>query len=361
MRFEMEVSDLRAAATMAASVTEGRNVVPILACLLVIAKDGAVSFTGSNLDQMASARRAAAVSDSGRVCLHAATVIAAAKAAPSGAVIRVETVDRDRVTMRAGRWSATIPSLPAEDFPTWNDEGAPHEVPGAKAAMPHCAPFMSSEETRYYLNGVYIGGGHAVATDGGFLGVAPCETADGAPDVIVPRPAVPGVIKLLDAGGRLFVGTTQWRCETEGEVLRGKMVDGAFPDWTRIVPRDGSVAAVVAASDLADAVEAATMGQLGAVRLRFEDGRIVAAAERIGTNADRGMAEAGVCEVDAADCADGVELGFQARVLLPALRIFADRTVTLRGGDPGAPIVIDGGDGLRTVVMPYRLRVAAAA
>lgn len=249
MRFTTELPPLLAAVKRAASTVESRRTIPILGCVHIAATDTGLRITGTNLDQTITASCDASVGAHGSLCVDAALLLAWLSQCPKGALIDASLID-GRLVLRAGRGVANFAVFDASDFPLMAKSEADAELVGAIDAILTCLSFVSDEETRYFLNGVAISQGHAVATNGRIA----CAIKIAAPDdlaAIIPARAVK-VLSQCSPAARLWVGSNTWRCEDASAAMQGKMIDDTFPDWTRIMPG----AAVLGSFD-ADAMSSA--------------------------------------------------------------------------------------------------------
>jgi DNA polymerase III subunit beta len=226
---------------------------------------------------------------------------------------------------------------------------------------------ISTEETRYYLNGLYLHtvseGGEtklrAVATDGHRLALAEMpapEGAAGAPGVIVPRKTVQEARRLLEDAGesvQMQVSAAKVRFEFGRAALTSKVIDGSFPDYMRVIPRDNQKVVLIDNALFADAVDrVATISaeKSRSVKLAIEPGRLVLTVR----NMEAGQA---VEELEIDYDGDAFEIGFNARYLLDVTGQIQGETAEFRFADPASPtLVLDPVDpGVRYVLMPLRV------
>lgn len=267
--FEIDVPLLRAALADVADMVEKRNTVPILSNVLITVAPGAMTLTGTDLDAWVERR----VALDGTAPAMALTVEAdvlnrIARKLPAEAQARLAYAD-GKLTVSAGRSRFALPTLPVEDFPLLprTDWDAEFEM----AALYLVSAFagvgfaVSTDEVRYYLNGVFI---HApdgadlrfAATDGHRLARGVLALPDGAqalPDVIVPRKIVKVLSALLgrhDGSVDVRVSTTSIRVEVGETVVQAKLIDGQFPDYTRVIPSATTSALKVDREQLLDAL-----------------------------------------------------------------------------------------------------------
>lgn len=259
MKLQAETKPLLAAVTQAAAPIASRNTMPVLECVLLRAADNALSITGSNLDMEVRATCEAAVSAPGCIAVPAAPL----KAWLSSLSETMVSITLDSaVDLRAGRSHCRLPFFPEADFPVAMPGDAPHEIEGAAAALAYCAPFVSTEEAKFYLNGVFFCATAAVGLDGHRMAFAPAKSPV---EAIVPHTAFRVILPALKAGGRLFLGESVWRVEAEGLAIKGKVIDGAFPDWRRAIPNGPVPVFTADADDLSSALRKVMFG--GALRV----------------------------------------------------------------------------------------------
>ncbi|MER9768926.1 DNA polymerase III subunit beta [Mesorhizobium sp. M0189] len=380
----------RAALTRAfdivANVVEKRNTIPILSNVCLTADGENLLVTGTDLDVEITVTIPAAVDSHFGMTLPGHTLKDLLKKATSSDFVgfataigdsNAATVDFEKVTYR-------LQDLPVADFPTL-DAGTPSHsftVPGADLveSFGGVAMAISTEETRYYLNGVYLhhvepraidayhgdhGALRMVATDGHRLcrqDLAASEGMAGMPGVIIPRKTVALLQKLLKgkacpASVRIEIGKTDhWgtiRLMFDDVTITSKLVDGSFPDYQRVIPTQNDKPATFKAADLAEGVRAVELisSERGrAVKLTFSAGKCQLAVN----NPDQGSATANV----AADYAsDVLEIGFNAKYLQDFIATAGGEEITLMLNDSGSPTLLTTPDrkGWLGVLMPMRV------
>ena len=227
---------------------------------------------------------------------------------------------------------------------------------------------ISTEETRYYLNGIYFHTAdhegvkvlRAVATDGHRLARAEAPLPDGAagmPGVIVPRKTVGELRKLLEEAGDAYVevsvSETKIRFAMNGVVLTSKLIDGAFPDYERVIPAGNDKSVQIdrqAFKDAVDRVSTIATEKSRAVKLALQQGAIVVSAN----NAEAGAASE---EIEADYDAESMEIGFNSRYLLDIANQIEGDIAELVFADPAAPTILrDKADASALyVLMPMRV------
>ncbi|MGL4235573.1 DNA polymerase III subunit beta [Tabrizicola sp.] len=372
MKLSIERATLLKALAQAQSVVERRNTIPILANVLIEAEGSQVSLRATDLDIEVVDRADAMVERAGATTVSAVMLHEIVRKLPDGALVNLsEDAASGRLTITAGRSTFSLATLPKEDFPVMATSEYSSNF-SAKAAdlrrLFDKAKFaISTEETRYYLNGVYmhVSQGDSgkvlrcVATDGHRLARidAPLpEGADGMPGVIVPRKTVGELRKLLDdddATIAVSVSETKVRFATPAIMLTSKVIDGTVPDYTRVIPTGNTRKLEVDASEFAKAVDrVATVSseRSRAVKLSLEEDRLVLSVN----SPDSGAAEE---ELAVAYGDERLEIGFNAKYLLEiASQVDRENAVFLFNSAADPTLMREGNDTSAVyVVMPMRV------
>jgi DNA polymerase-3 subunit beta len=372
MKFTIERAALLKALGHVQSVVERRNTIPILSNVLLSAERGGVSFAATDLDMEIVDFADAQVETPGQITAPAHTLYEIVRKLPEGADVELRyTGDDPRLQVSAGRSKFNLPVLPAGDFPVMSSDGFSARITldtGDLIRLIDKTRFaISTEETRYYLNGLYVhtvGEGaaakfRAVATDGHRLALAEMtapEGAVGAPGVIVPRKTVQEARRLLEDAGEaveLQLSASKIRFEFGRASLTSKVIDGSFPDYMRVIPRDNDKSLTVDIAVFASAVDrVATISaeKSRSVKMAIEPGKIVLTVR----NMEAGQA---VEELEAEYDRDSFEIGFNARYLLDVAGQIQGEAAEFRFADPASPtLVLDASDaGVQYVLMPLRV------
>jgi DNA polymerase-3 subunit beta len=357
------------------SVVERRNTIPILSNVLLEASgDGTLRITATDLDlQVVETMAAVSVDDGGAITVSAHLLFDIARKLPEGSQVSLETAE-NRLTVKAGRSRFQLPTLPRDDFPVIVEGDLPtsFELPARQLAelIDRTRFAISTEETRYYLNGIFLHVAEedtpvlkAAATDGHRLArftLARPEGAQGMPDVIVPRKAVGELRKLLEEASegsvQIDLSASKIRFTLGGEggvVLTSKLIDGTFPDYTRVIPTGNDKLLRLDPKSFYDGVDrVATIAteKTRAVKMGVDKDKVTLSV----TSPDNGTA----AEELAGDYAsDPLEIGFNANYLKDILHQIDGDTVELHLADPGAPTLIrqDEKSPALYVLMPMRV------
>jgi len=374
MKFKVDRATLLKALAHVQSVVERRNTIPILANVMIAVRDGKLTLTATDMEIAIVEDVAADSARNGACTAPAATLYDIVRKLPDGALVELDCPGGDApLALRAGRYSTSLVVLPTDDFPSMTAGTLPHKfvLPAQtlRSLIDRTRFAISTEETRYYLNGIYIHQTEsegtkvlrAVATDGHRLARVEEPLPEGAgsmPGVIVPRKTVGELRKLLDeVQGEVEVALSDTRIQFHvGTVtLTSKLIDGTFPEYERVIPRDNDKVLRVGRQDFAEAVArvaAISSERSRPVKMSLARDLLVlsASSPEQGTaseelDGDRVKYEAGP-----------LEIGFQARYLNDITDQITD-VVEFRFSDGAAPtVVLDSKDNSALyVLMPMRV------
>jgi DNA polymerase-3 subunit beta len=323
--------------------------------------------------QVVETMSASSVDQPGAITVSAHLLFDIARKLPEGSQVSLTTSD-NRLEVKAGRSNFKLPTLPRDDFPVIVEGDLPtsFELPARLLAelIDRTRFAISTEETRYYLNGIFL---HvtddsepmlkAAATDGHRLArftLPRPEGAAGMPDVIVPRKAVGELRKLLeealDGNVLIDLSASKIRFTLGGEggvVLTSKLIDGTFPDYSRVIPTANDKLLKVdpkAFFSGVDRVATIATEKTRAVKIGLDNDRVTLSV----TSPDNGTAAE---ELAAEYRAEGMEIGFNANYLKDILGQIDAETVELHLADAGAPTLIRESEASPAlyVLMPMRV------
>ncbi|TYC92887.1 DNA polymerase III subunit beta [Novosphingobium sp. BW1] len=372
MKATIERSTLLRCLSHVQSVVERRNTIPILSNVLIEASGtSSLRIMATDLDlQVVETLNANHVEQPGAITVSAHLLFDIARKLPDGSEVSLAAAD-NRLVVKADRSRFQLPTLPRDDFPMIAEGELPtsFEIPAATLAqmIDRTRFAISTEETRYYLNGIFF---HvtedelkAAATDGHRLArftIARPDGADGMPDVIVPRKCVAELRKLLeeslDSNVLIDLSASKVRFTLGGEigvVLTSKLIDGTFPDYTRVIPTGNDKLLTLdprAFFEGVDRVATIATEKTRAVKMALDTDRITLSV----TSPDNGTAAE---EVPAGYGADNFEIGFNANYLKDILGQIDGDSVELHLADAGAPTLIRQNDKSPAlyVLMPMRV------
>lgn len=353
-------------------VVERRNTIPIMSNLMLAADENRLRLTGTDMDIAVVDEAPSNVGTPGQTTAPAHLLYDIVRKLPDGSQLELETQDgNERLGLVCGTSKFTLNCLSTEDFPAMEQGEFPHNfhipAPQLQRLFEKTRFAISTEETRYYLNGVYMhplsegehGALRAVATDGHRLSRAETPLPDGAaemPGVIVPRKAVYEVHKLLDGfegDVEVAVSENMIRFTVADTVLAAKLVDGTFPDYERVIPRDNTNVIVVHGRNFASAVDRVSTispDKSRAVKLGLESERMVLSAQSL----DRSAATE---ELAIEYTGEPMDIGFNSRYVLEMTQQIDGDTMRFAIADAGSPAVAQDSDDATVlyVLMPLRV------
>ena len=372
MKLTIDRSDLLRALSHVQRVVERRNTIPILSNVLLSASSGSLQLTATDLDIEAVDAADAQVDQEGGLTAPAQTLFDVVRKLPETAEVQLEFLpDNQRLSIQAGRSRFALPTLPAADFQTMNkDEGTVSfsiDVADLKRLIDKTRFAISTEETRYYLNGVYLHVAEgedgaklrAVATDGHRLALSEIDApqgCEGLPGVIIPRKAVSEIRRLIDGyDGVIEVSASEAKIVfTAGRaVLTTKLIDGSFPDYARVIPQNNDQTLKVgnvALEKAVDRVATVSAERSRSVKMSLEADKVVLTVN----HAETGH---GVEEVEGEYAGEPMEIGFNARYLLDVFQQVDGDEILFDFNDPASPALVrDPTDpASRYVLMPLRV------
>jgi len=359
------------------SVVERRNTIPILSNVLIEAEEeGGIRLMATDLDLQINETVEANVTEPGATTVPAHTLFDIVRKLPEGSQVELIAAE-GRMQVNAGRARFTLSTLPRDDFPVIAEGDLPtqFELPAAtlRQIVDKTRFAISTEETRYYLNGIYLhvsdgeplAGGvnqpvlKAAATDGHRLArvtVARPEGAQGMPGVIIPRKCVAELRKLLDeidGTVQTSLSESKIRFGLGNAVLTSKLIDGTFPDYSRVIPTANDKLLKLDPRSLeegVDRVSTIASERTRAVKLSLDRDRVTLSV----TSPENGTASE---EVPADYGAEGVEIGFNARYLLDILGQIEGDVMEVHLADAAAPTLLRENDKAPAlyVLMPMRV------
>jgi DNA polymerase-3 subunit beta len=354
------------------SVVERRTTIPILSNVKLEAADGRLSLSATDMDLDIVGSVEAEVANPGALTASALTLYEIIRRLPDGSQVEIDSDGMDgQLALRSGRSNFTLACLPVEDFPAIDGADLPHSfrLPAGdlRVLIDRTRFAISTEETRYYLNGIYLHPAErdgtnllrAVATDGHRLASAEVPLpagATGMPGVIVPRKAVTELRKLIDETGSeidIALSDTKIRFAFDDAVMTSKLIDGTFPEYERVIPSGNDKELEVDRKLFAaavDRVSAISNEKSRAIKLELKNDMLVLSA----SSPDSGSA---VEEVEVNYRGEGLEIGFNSRYLLDITQQIEGDSARLSLADAASPTIVREVDDESTlyVLMPMRV------
>ncbi|GBQ84331.1 DNA polymerase III subunit beta [Asaia krungthepensis] len=333
MKFQADRTTLIRALAHIQSVAEKRNTIPILANVMLSVDSNLLRLTATDMEIAVVEEVAAEGARDGAVTAPASVLYEIVRKLADGSMVELDHGGGDApLALRAGRYATSLNVLPVEDFPSMVAGDLPHEfsIPSAvlRGLVDRTRFAISTEETRYYLNGIYFHVAkdgdtpklRAVATDGHRLARVETDLPAGAgdmPGVIIPRKTVAELRKLLDEGaGAVQVSLSETRIQFRvgAVMLTSKLIDGTFPEYERVIPKNNDRFLKVNKQAFADAVArvaAISQERSRPVKLAVQTNLLTLSA----ISPDQGMAKEELDETSVSYDGPSLEIGFQARYL----------------------------------------------
>jgi len=371
MKLSIERASLLRSLNHVQSVVERRNTIPILSNVLMNASEGALSLATTDMDLEINESVAANVSDPGATTVPAHTLHDIVRKLPDGSDVELSVnAEGTQMEVKAGRSKFKLSGLPTTDFPEIGASELPtgFSIPAAdmRALIDRTKFAMSTEETRYYLNGIYLHEAEqegvkvlrAVATDGHRLArfeMPLPEGSAGMPGIIIPRKTIGELRKLVDEAAdaiEITLSESKIRFAFDHVVLTSKLIDGTFPDYQRVIPEGNDKIVEVDAKMLTSAVDRVSTisdGKSRAIKIALNGKQMTVSA----SSAESGSATE---EVEVNGETD-IEIGFNAKYLLDITSQIEGEGCRLTLADAASPTIIqDNSDpSALYVLMPLRV------
>lgn len=371
MKVRIERANLLKALNHVHRVVERRNTIPILANVLIRADGDELALKATDLDMEIVDRVPAAVEQAGASTVPAHMLYDIVRKLPDGAEIGLDTGSGQTMALKAGRARFSLQMLPDADFPDLNAGELPFsfKLPSQvlRRLIERTQFAISTEETRYYLNGIYfhvLGDAgqarlRAVATDGHRLAKAEVDAPEGSagmPGIIVPRKTVGEIQKLLEdpeSEVTLALSDTKMRLTAGNLVLTSKLIDGTFPDYERVIPKANDKELKLQKADFeraVDRVSTISSDRGRAVKLSLSADKMLLAVN----NPDSGSA---TDEIPVSYESEPLEIGFNSKYLLDIAGQLTTEEAIFRLADSGSPTLIQdsGNADALYVLMPMRV------
>ncbi len=364
LRFEREV--LLPAVQAVCGVVERRQNLPILNNLLVTTDANAIIFTGTDMEVELVVRVLHEAIETGATTVPARKLLDICRALPPGATIEM-AVKEEKISLRSGRSRFVLATLPSAEFPSIGcfdpalELGLAGDVVAEVIAMTQFA--MAHQDVRYYLNGLLFEfsptGLRAVATDGHRLAMSMQKmdlATESVRTIIVPRKGVTEIARLLSNAPpevKLSVGSNHLKVETPQQSLTTKLVEGQFPDFERVIPKNCPgrlrVDRETARAGLAR-TSILSSEKFRGVRLSVENNLLRAVAH----TPEQEEAEE---EIEVQYDGEPLEIGFNVSYLLDVLGVLKSTEVEFGFVDAASSCLIHAPDQQDTayVIMPMRL------
>ena len=375
MEIKANSSDLLKALNHIHGIVEVRHTLPILSNIVLLAENNELSLSSTNLDIFCSDKIDAEIVTSGEISVPAITFFEIVKRLPSGSDVILSMADDDtELVLKCGRSKFNLSTLKTEDFPILSDKDlSTYFVISADelGRMIDKTKFaISNEETRYYLNGIFFHKAEsnsikflrAVATDGHRLAQYDIPLPQGAEEItgiIIPKKTVFELRKVLDdADGDVSVSLNENKIKFSFNNLKiiSKVIDGTFPDYTKVIPQNNDKKFKTNNSELKNAIDRVSAVAINeetkskAIKLTIENNKLNLSVE----SQSKGSAKE---EIDISYSSEKVDIGFNSRYLMDICNEVDGDEIDVNLLDSISPaIILDKTDeNLFFVLMPMRI------
>lgn len=365
MKFSAERETLLAPLQAVMGVVERKQTMPVLANVLLAARDGRLAITGTDLEVELVATTSIEMA-AGETTVPGRKLLDIVRALPEKAVLSF-VLEGDKAMLKAGRSRFSLATLPASDFPTVEDIRAQQTVSLPATTVQRLLDkthfSMAQQDVRYYLNGMLLELDgkivRSVATDGHRLAYCECTSDSGAStgtqQVIIPRKGVLELQRLLGSEGavELLIGMSHVRAQIGDIRFTSKLIDGRFPDYGRVIPAAPGRLVRAEREPLRTALQRAAIlsnEKYRGIRLTLKPNLLQLQAH----NPEQEEAEE---ELEVNYAGEEMEIGFNVNYLLDALAAVGSSDVELGFTDSNSSclVVTPGDSSAKYVVMPMRL------
>ncbi len=366
MKFTISREVLLQPLSQVIGVVERRQTLPVLANFMLVARDGRLTVTGTDMEVELISSVPADVNQDGEITIPARKLVDIIKALPDGSSITFSVSD-EKATLSAGRSRFTLSTLPASEFPATDQVEALEKIVVAEATlkkmMDKTSFAMANQDVRYYLNGLLFDFNdqqlRAIATDGHRLAICDLDSSieiSSDRQLIVPRKGVLELSRMLASDGEevtLAIGRNHIRLVKGDTTFTSKLIDGRFPDYKAVIPVGADKQMLVDKNTFIQALQRAAILS----NEKYKGVRLEAAGSTIKIVAHNPQHEEAVEEIEAEFNFDRLAVGFNVTYLLDALMAIDTEQVSLELKDANSSCLVSAPDSdvNRHVVMPLKL------
>ncbi len=367
MKFTISREDFLQPLQLVSGAVERRHTLPILSNVLIKVSDHSLWMTGTDLEvELISNVPLAGDFVEGEITVPAKKLLDICRGLSEGREIRFE-VEENRAILKSGRSRFTLSTLDAKDYPNIEDWQGEVEFEVSQAQLKRLIDAthfsMAQQDVRYYLNGMSLETEanliRTVATDGHRLALCRLDyTANTLPErqVIIPRKGVMEISRLIDDDDSLLkvqIGSNHIRIFSSDFIFTSKLVDGRFPDYRRVLPKEGDKIIIADKADLKQAFSLTAILS----NEKFKGVRLSLGASEVVITANNPEQEEAEEVVDVEYGGDSLEIGFNVAYLIDVLNALNSDRVKFVLSDANSSAVIEDAsdDAALYVIMPMRL------
>jgi DNA polymerase-3 subunit beta len=375
MDFRVNSTDLLKALSHIHGIVEVRHTLPILSNIIITTNDNSLSLSSTNLDIFCSDDLEAEVSQNGSTSVSASTFYEIVKRLPSGSEIHASLSEEDStLILKCGRSKFNLTTISPDDFPKISHDDLNIQfvlsATELKRMIDKTKFAISNEETRYYLNGVFLHQTQkssidilrAVATDGHRLAQYDIPLPQGAKDmngIIIPKKMIQELRRVLDdASGDINIQLNENKIKFSFNNMQiiSKVIDGTFPDYTKVIPQSNDKSITTNNDELKKVID-----RVSAVAINEETKskaiKLIIDSNKLSLSVDSTSRGSAIEEIDLEYNSDKVEIGFNSRYLIDICNEIDGDKINLKFLNSTSPaIILDNTDeNLFFVLMPMRI------
>jgi len=366
MNFNINRNEILSALQVVCGVIDRRQALPILSNLLIVAEKDKITFTGTDMEVEMVTTISHQPETPGEITVPARKLLDICKALPEDSKIGL-SFNKDQMVVKSGKSKFTLATLPATEYPSTEALGSSSVIPlpqkEFRALLEDTMFSMAQQDVRYYLNGLLLelenNSLRAVATDGHRLALKEIQVKTGieeAQQIIIPRKGVVELIRLLDGEDESIsveVSQNHIRVSKDKVQFTSKLIDGKFPDYQRVIPKEGAHPVKMNRDTLKQGLIRASILS----NEKYKGVRLVLQKDLLKAFAHNPEQEEAEEEIEINYAGDDIEIGFNVTYLLDVLSTIKTPEVILNISDPNSSCLIlpDDDTDCKYVVMPMRL------
>ena len=360
------------------NIVEKRNTIPILSNVKLSAKDNIVELSATDMDLALVEYLEAEVKISGTITVPAYTLYDIVKKLPDDHKISViyDESKNNNLKITSNKANFSLPVISADEFPNIESDNMEHSFTLPKNDLlnlfDQAKIAISTEETRYYLNGIYFHDTinsnkehviRAIATDGHRLAKIEKKLVNGAiniPAIIIPRKTILEIIKILSETEhnkndevKISISKTKIRIEYNNAIILSKLIDGDFPDYEKVIPTNNNLALktpIKSFTNAIDRVSTLSFDKGKTIKMTLNDNKLLLSAD----NSANGSAKE---EISVDYNHNKIEIGFNYRYIMELTSVLEGENIELLFADSSSPTLIQNAqnDSSLFVLMPVRV------
>lgn len=368
MQFEVAKPVLLKAISNVNGAVEKKNTIPVLQNIKIEVKNGKVNLAATDMDILVTVAFEADIKTSGTTTVPAQMFFDIVRKIPDLSAILISQESPSILQIKSGKSKYNLPCIDASEFPNLSEGELGKEIEvnseGLARMIDKTRFAISSDETRYYLNGLFLqalkrDSGfelRTVATDGHRLALSylPCDNIATEFGVILPKKSVAEIRRIIDGSKSLKIAVSRVKIKiiADNTVIISKLIDGEFPDYEKVLPKSNNQISVINKKsffDCVDRVSTVATDKHRSLKLTIENGKMNL---QVSTNDGSFAYE----ELDVNYTSDKIETGFNSRYLLDVISQIDKEELMMRFKDGASPAIVEAKEMSSVfVIMPVRI------